>query len=482
MNALAPSVADVGRSGEPLSVLIVEDSALQAEMYQSYLAASPFKAEAVATGAKAESAIRLQNPMVVLLDLQLPDMDGLDLLRRARAAGCTASFVVITANGSIRRAVEAMQAGAEDYLVKPFDQSRLIATVRNQIEKQKLARQLRTYREQDRHGLAGMIGRSPAMQAVYRTIEAAAPSKATVFITGESGTGKELCAEALHKLSRRAAKPFVAINCAAIPRDLLESEIFGHVAGAFTGATKDRAGAASLADGGTLFLDEICELDFDLQAKLLRFVQLETFSRVGSSKTEQADIRFVCATNRDPLAEVMAGRFREDLYYRLHVMPLSMPALREREGDVIMLAGHFLDRFAKRDGKVFDGFDAGAEAMLEAQSWHGNVRELQNAIQQIVVIAQGGTVTAQSLPEIFRAQAPTGTVAPRAVHKTMIGERVAAATTLSAPARIEPLWQVEMNAIRAALEAHGGDVQKAAAALDVSASTIYRKLQAWQKG
>ncbi len=481
MNALAPSVRDVGRSGEPLSVLIVEDSALQAEMYQSYLAASPFRAEAVATGAKAEAAIRLQSPMVVLLDLQLPDMDGLDLMRRARASGCTASFVVITANGSIRRAVEAMQAGAEDYLVKPFDQSRLIATVRNQIEKQKLARQLRTYREQDRQGLAGMIGRSPAMQAVYRTIEAAAPSKATVFITGESGTGKELCAEALHKLSRRAAKPFVAINCAAIPRDLLESEIFGHVAGAFTGATKDRAGAASLADGGTLFLDEICELDFDLQAKLLRFVQLETFSRVGSSKTEQADIRFVCATNRDPLAEVMAGRFREDLYYRLHVMPLAMPALREREGDVIMLAGHFLDRFAKRDGKVFDGFDDGAEAMLEAHSWHGNVRELQNAIQQIVVIAQGGTVTAETLPEIIRAQAPIGAVTPRAVHKPVLGERLAAATTLSAPAQIEPLWQVEMNAIRAALEAHGGDVQKAAVALEVSASTIYRKLQAWQK-
>jgi two-component system, repressor protein LuxO len=203
---------------------------------------------------------------------------------------------------------------------------------------------------------------------------------------------------------------------------------------------------------------------------------------VGSSKTEQADIRFVCATNRDPLAEVMAGRFREDLYYRLHVMPLAMPALRERDGDVLRLAGHFLDRFAKRDGKVFDGFDAGAAAMLEVHPWHGNVRELQNAIQQVVVISPGGTVTANMLPGNIRTQVGNSVAAPRAAHKPGMGEALAASVDLAAPARIEPLWQVEMNAIRAALEAHGGDVQKAAVALEVSASTIYRKLQAWQKG
>jgi two-component system, repressor protein LuxO len=484
MNAMAPSAADAGQSGDRLPVLIVEDSALQAEMYLSYLRTSPFHAEAVSTGAKAEEAIRTRRPLVVLLDLQLPDMEGLDLLRRARAEGCSASFVVITANGSVRRAVEAMQAGAEDFLVKPFDQSRLIATVRNQIEKQQLASQLRTYREQDRPGLAGMIGRSPAMQGVYRAIEAAAPSKATVFITGESGTGKELCAEAVHTLSRRAGKPFVAINCAAIPRDLIESEIFGHVAGAFTGATRDRAGAATQADGGTLFLDEICELDFELQAKLLRFIQLETFRRVGSSKTEQADIRFVCATNRDPLAEVMAGRFREDLYYRLHVIPLKMPPLREREDDVLRLAEHFLERFSKRDDKQFDGFDDAAATRLCAHLWQGNVRELQNTMQQVVVLAPGGRVTAEMLPSDIGSKTPQSRTANALwqppLPKGRPGSAGADEQAQSLAPRVEPLWLVEKKAIRAALDASGGDVQKAAVALGISASTIYRKLQGWQ--
>jgi two-component system, repressor protein LuxO len=319
-----------GSDAETLSVLIVEDSVMQVELYLSFLGAANFSVDAVSSGAKALAAIRQRQPEVVLLDIQLPDMDGLDVLRQARAEKCAASFVVMTAHGSVRRAVEAMQAGAEDFLVKPFDQNRLLTTLRNQIEKQRLASVLQSYRDKDRPGLDGMIGRSLAMQAVYRMIEAAAPSKATVFITGETGTGKELCAEAIHRLSPRARKPFIAMNCAAIPKDLIESEIFGHVAGAFTGASKDRQGAASLADGGTLFLDEICEIDFDLQAKLLRFIQLETFRKVGGSKTEQADIRFVCATNRDPLAEVKAQRFREDLYYRLHVIPVEMPALRAR--------------------------------------------------------------------------------------------------------------------------------------------------------
>lgn len=249
--------ARLGSDADGLSVLVVEDSVMQVELYLSFLSAADFSVDAVSTGAKALAAIRQRQPEVVLLDLQLPDMDGLDLLRQARAEKCTAAFVVMTAHGSVRRAVEAMQAGAEDFLVKPFDQNRLLTTLRNQLEKQRLASVLQSYRDKDRPGLEGMIGRSLAMQALYRTIEAAAPSKATVFITGETGTGKELCAEAIHRLSPRARKPFVAINCAAIPKDLLESEIFGHVAGAFTGASKDRAGAASQADGGTLFLDEI---------------------------------------------------------------------------------------------------------------------------------------------------------------------------------------------------------------------------------
>lgn len=479
-----------GDSGaDSLSVLVVEDSVMQVELYLSFLSAADFSVDAVSTGAKALAAIRQRQPEVVLLDLQLPDMDGLDVLRQARAEKCTAGFVVMTAHGSVRRAVEAMQAGAEDFLVKPFDQNRLLTTLRNQLEKQRLASVLQSYRDKDRPGLEGMIGRSLAMQALYRTIEAAAPSKATVFITGETGTGKELCAEAIHRLSSRARKPFVAINCAAIPKDLLESEIFGHVAGAFTGASKDRAGAASQADGGTLFLDEICEIDFDLQAKLLRFIQLETFRRVGGSKAEQADIRFVCATNRDPLAEVRAQRFREDLYYRLHVIPAYMPPLRERDDDVLLLAEHFLDYFAKRDNKAFSGLDASACEALVAYSWPGNVRELQNAIQHAVVLNSGPLLTAAALAPSLREN----------VHGSVATKAALGASRLKAdgpllephpePAQgdgkaglpLLPLSKIEKDAITRTLEACGGDVQKAAVVLGVSASTVYRKLQSWQK-
>jgi DNA-binding NtrC family response regulator len=469
---------NAGSDAESLSVLIVEDSVMQVELYLSYLGAASFSVDAVSSGGKALAAIRQRQPEVVLLDLQLPDMDGLEVLREARAGKCAASFVVMTAHGSVRRAVEAMQAGAEDFLVKPFDQNRLLTTLRNQIEKQRLASVLQSYREKDRPGLGGMIGRSLAMQAVYRTIEAAAPSKATVFITGETGTGKELCAEAIHRLSPRARKPFIALNCAAIPKDLIESEIFGHVAGAFTGASKDRVGAASLADGGTLFLDEICEIDFDLQAKLLRFIQLETFRRVGGSKTEQADIRFVCATNRDPLAEVKAQRFREDLYYRLHVIPVEMPALRAREDDVVLLAEHFLDHFARRDGKAFTGLDATARAALLAHSWPGNVRELQNAVQQAVVLNQGPLLTSAALAPGLRdgaaATRRNGDAQPTEQLQPSMGNGKDVFPML-------PLWKIEKDAITRTLEACGGDVQKAAVVLEVSASTIYRKLQAWQR-
>jgi DNA-binding NtrC family response regulator len=268
------------------------------------------------TGEAAWEMMTKAPPSVVLLDLHLPDMNGLELLTRAQAEGLPTSFVVVTADGSISQAVEAMRAGAEDFVVKPASPDRLRVTVQNALKRQALESQVRTYQEQlDRKGLGKIIGASLPMQAVYRIVESAAPSKATVFITGKSGTGKELCAEAIHSLSPRASKPFVALNCAAIPRELVESEIFGHVKGAFTGAAEGRVGAAGQAKGGTLFLDEICELAIDLQSKLLRFIQTGTYQRVGSSKTEKADIRFVCATNRDPLEEVRAGRFREDLYY-----------------------------------------------------------------------------------------------------------------------------------------------------------------------
>ncbi len=265
------------------------------------------------------------------------------------------------------------------------------------------------------------------MQAIYHTIDSVAPSRATVFITGESGTGKELCAEAIHKCSPCRNKPFIAINCGAIPRDLMESEIFGHVKGAFTGAAADREGAARLADGGTLFLDEICEMDMDLQTKLLRFVQSGMVQKVGGNHPVKADVRFICATNKDPWDEVEAGRFRKDLYYRLHVIPLQLPPLRARDADVIEVARAVLARLAGEEGKVFTGFSPEAEARLLGFHWPGNVWQLQNVLRNVVVPHEGPVV-------------------------------------------------------EAAIAACGGNVPRAAARLEISASTIYRKKMAWDEG
>jgi DNA-binding NtrC family response regulator len=312
------------------------------------------------------------------------------------------------------------------------------------------------------------------MQAVYRIIESAAPSKATVFITGESGTGKEVCAEAIHQCSPRSEQPFIALNCAAIPHDLMESEIFGHVKGSFTGAQGDRKGAASLADGGTLFLDEICEMDLDLQSKLLRFIQTGTLQRVGSGKLETVDVRFVCATNRDPLVEVKAGRFREDLYYRLHVIPLSLPPLRERGEDILLLARNLLQNYAREENKRFKDFDAEAVRVLLDYPWPGNVRELQNVVRNIVVLNDRELVSPDILPPPLSGR--RGMTAAMAPVSSASGS---AEPLLNTP--IRPLWLVEKETIEQAIASCDGNIPKAAALLEISPSTIYRKKQSWEE-
>ncbi len=359
-------------------ILLVEDSPSLATVYQEYLRAGPYEirhAHCIADALKFADQLM---PDGVLLDLRLPDGDGLSVLRELRGRDPDLPVVVMTAHGSVTLAVEAMQAGASDFLVKPFAPERLTVTVANVMERAALRRQVAVLAAgAPRQGFAGFIGAAPTMQAVYRILENAAASRATVFVTGESGTGKELAAEAVHGISPRKGGPFIAINCAAIPKDLIESEIFGHVRGAFTGAVADRIGAARAADGGTLFLDEICEMDLALQGKLLRFIQTGTFQPVGSGKMMQTDVRFVCATNRDPLEEVRAGRFREDLYYRLHVIPVQLPPLRDRGDDVLALAEAFLGKSAAEEGKRFQRFDAEARATLMRHAWPGNVRELE---------------------------------------------------------------------------------------------------------
>jgi len=308
------------------------------------------------------------------------------------------------------------------------------------------------------------------MQQVYRLVDAAAKSDATVFITGESGTGKEVCAEAIHRLGARAGKPFIPLNCAAIPRDLTESELFGHVKGAFTGAISDREGAVRLAHGGTLFLDEIGEISPDMQTKLLRFLQTLTYQRVGDSRSESADIRIVCATNKDPLAEIGAGRFREDLFYRLYVLPIHMPLLSRRGDDIIDLAHVLLRRYAAEEKKDFEGFAPETENHLLHYSWPGNIRQLQNVIRHIVVMNDGPLVTPGMLP----ASLLHGATAPPAAPGAAMPDNAARSAAV-----IRPLAAIEREAIENAIALCGGNIPKAAAALGLSPSTLYRKKAAW---
>ena len=391
----------------PRRVLLVEDTLPLARSYTEFLKSAGYEVDHVDTGRKALSFLRRKTPDVMLLDIMLPDVSGLEVLDRLAEDGPRCPVVVITAHGSIKLAVDAMRAGAADFLVKPFNAQRLKVALANLFER--IALGAAPAAEAPPSALApaappradaatGFIGSSPAMRAAFRVIEAASSSKASVFITGESGTGKELCAEAIHRLGPRRDKPLIALNCAAVPRELMESEIFGHVKGAFSGAVADRDGAATLADGGTLFLDEVCDMNLDLQAKLLRFLQTETFRCVGGAELKKVDIRFVCATNKEPLEEVAEGRLREDLYYRLHVIPIHMPPLRERGEDVTELAEHMLARFAVEENKGFLRLGEDVKAVFRAYDWPGNVRQLQNVIRNIVVMNGGETVTIDMLP------------------------------------------------------------------------------------
>lgn len=457
-------------------VLLVEDTRSLAVVYEQYLVQDGYDVLLVDCGQQALAKLLASPPPVVLLDLELPDMSGMAILQQITEQQLPCSVVVITAHGSVDVAVEAMRCGAFDFLTKPFDSKRLCATVRNAFKHQQLSSLVAQYRENfERSSFAGFIGASMAMQAVYRIIESAAPSKATVFITGESGTGKEVCAEAIHQCSPRRDQPFIALNCAAIPHDLMESEIFGHVKGSFTGAQGDRKGAASLADGGTLFLDEICEMDLDLQSKLLRFIQTGTLQRVGSGKVETVDVRFVCATNRDPLVEVKAGRFREDLYYRLHVIPLPLPPLRERGEDILLLARDLLLRYAKEEHKRFRDFDADTVRVLLDYPWPGNVRELQNVVRNIVVLNDRELVSKDILPPPLNGGRALPMPAPAEETPETLAE------PMSAPLPVRPLWLVEKEAIEQAIASCDGNIPKAAALLEISPSTIYRKKQGWEE-
>jgi two-component system repressor protein LuxO len=450
------------RAQTPVDVVILEADPAQRRTLSRLIAdraGGRFLAHGYASRRDAVAAMEAMPDAVVVADLDtVGGMGGLaDIARR------TPRVIAASASASLNLAVAAVRAGAGDFLPKPIGAPALIERLEAAIAGWGGGAGPPARSHTDGADFAGFIGRSPAMKEVYAQIRRVAPSRAPVFITGESGTGKELCAEAIHRHAGPDKRPFIAINCSAIPRELMESEIFGHMKGAFTGASEDRSGAAELAHGGTLFLDEIAEMELPLQAKLLRFLQTGSFRRVGGAELRTVAVRILSATNRDPLAEVEAGRFRADLFYRLHVLPIHLAPLRERREDIIPLAECFLARFSAEEGRAFRGFDEEAAQCLLACDWPGNVRQLENAIRQVVVLHGGEVVTKAMLPAGLRRQTatPAGSTVP--------------------PPPQKPLWAQERAIIEEAIAAHGGSIARAAAALEISPSTIYRKRESWAR-
>ena len=463
-------------------MLLVEDTQSLSMIYAHALESGGYAVHNAYTAKEARQAYRDGRYRLILLDLMLPDGDGIDLLREFRQHDPEARVIVVSAHGSINRAVEAMREGAYDFLVKPIDDRKLISAVKNATE---AIEPPTTEPDTEPTGAGltfeGFIGSSQMMQDVYKMVHNIGRSTATVFITGESGTGKEVCANAIHNLSPRKTRPFVPLNCAAIPRDLLESEVFGHVRGAFTGAVQDKQGAAMVADGGTLFLDEICEMDLALQTKLLRFLQTSTVQPLGSTTPSKVDVRIICATNRDPAEEVRAGRFREDLFYRLHVLPVHLPPLKERGEDLIEIAERMLPAFSQEEGKNFRRLSEGAKSRLRAMRWPGNVRQLQNVLRKVVVLHDGTEVSPEMLP--LEAEASFG-----AHGLGSIPEPTNEPALPSGPAESVfdglvgmSLGEMERRFIEATIARCDGSITRAARILNVSPSTLYRKRESWQR-
>jgi DNA-binding NtrC family response regulator len=440
-------------------VLVVDDEPSERDGLARMVGQWGYEVETASSGEEALSLIESQHPAVVLTDLVLPEMDGLTLLQKVRETGRPPIVLLVTGHATVESAVEAMRHGALDYLTKPVDATRLQVLLEKAIEQESLSREVSFLRHQLRQkgSFGQLVGQSKGMQEVYRWIELAATSTAPVLVYGESGTGKELVARTIHELSNRRNKPFVAINCAAIPETLIESELFGHERGAFTGATERRLGCFELADGGTLFLDEIAEMDSNTQAKLLRVLQEGSFRRVGGGKQEiQVDVRVVAATNRVPSDAIQQGQLREDLFYRLNVFSIKLPPLRERKDDIPLLVRTFIEEFNRQDNRQVRGVTAEGERELDRYAWPGNVRELRNVVQRAVVLSGTGLIDVEHLPEnILRATAPP-----------------------PAPQRgsIVPIREMERDAILRALDETNQDKRRAAQLLGISLKTLYNKL------
>ena len=412
-------------------------------------------------GAQALAVLDEQDIEIVLSDLRMPGMDGLTLIQRILARSPAPACILLTAYGSIDTAVEAIKRGASDFLTKPVNLDELEIRIQSALRARSMEQENRTLRQQldERYGLESMVGQSPALLDVLDTIRQVAPARANVLIQGETGTGKELVARAIHQLSPRAKAPLITVHCAALPANLLESELFGHEKGAFTGAVERRPGRFEMADGGSLFLDEIGEIDSSVQVKLLRVLEERAFERVGGRETLDVDVRLIAATNRDLKSMVDEGTFREDLYYRLNVVTVPVPSLRERKEDIPLLMRSFLDEFSRENGKEIEGVTADCMNALMGYDWPGNIREFRNVIERMVVLSRQDRLTLRDLPPQLRGDA--------AASKP---------NRITAPTGDLSLEEMERNMIMRALEQHQGSRTKAAEQLGISRRTLHRKL------
>jgi two-component system response regulator AtoC len=444
------------KTSRKIKVLVVDDEAIIRESLRDWLSDVGHRVLIAEDGNKALEIIKNENPSVAIVDLVMPGMDGIELLKRAKEISPSIEVVVITAYASVPTAIAAMKQGAYDYIEKPFSLDRVELLIEKLVEHQRLVKENISLHQklEEHYRFENIITKSPKMQQLIELIEVVAKSNATVLITGESGTGKELVARAIHSQSYRKDKPFVAVSCAALPESLLESELFGHEKGAFTGAHAQRKGKIEFANQGTLFLDEIGEMSANIQVHLLRVLEEKEFTRVGGNELIKVDVRLVSATNRDMKKAVASGQFREDLYYRLNVVTIDLPPLREREEDIPLLANHFLKKFAAENQKEVSGFSPEVTDFLLKYQWPGNVRELENTIERAVILAQNSEI---QLADLLQKNSP------------LVGS--------ASPGR--SLEEIEKNHIISILNETGRNYSKAAKILGISRATLYSKAKTY---
>lgn len=445
-------------------ILVVDDDAAMRSLLEEFLKQEGYQVRSYPLAQQALKLFELkpdqeEKPVfdIVISDMKMPEMDGMEFLRRLRTADSDVPVVLITAFGSVEEALQAIRAGAYDYVVKPFKLGELAVTVGRAMDYRRLKEDNQSLREQvaGTWRLDQMIGKSPAMRAVFDLVQRVAQATANVLITGESGTGKEMVARAIHRGGPRANKPFIAINCTAVPETLLESEFFGHAKGSFTGAVQRKRGLFEEANGGTLFLDEIGDMDLALQSKILRAIQERKIRPVGENQSREIDVRIIAATHKDLKKAVKEGRFREDLYYRLSVIPMAIPALKERKEDIPILAQHFVRKYAAVNGTRITGFTQAAMAKLVSMRWEGNVRELENLVERLVVLSPGPEIADSDLPSHEAAS-------PELFFEGAIGD-------------FPTLDGLERRYIEVVLKKTQGRKQPAAEILGIDRRTLYRK-------